>query len=89
MCRRKEGRRATSWTSTREKDPRVFQGQIINALKSTENSDRQKVNHLEIEAVMGSALENMTRYQAKLKRDLYRAIETLRKMQAERREGEN
>jgi len=38
---------------------------------------------------MGSALESVTRYQAKLKRDLYRAIETLRKMQTERREGEN
>jgi hypothetical protein len=37
---------------------------------------------------MGSALETMTRYQTKLKRDLYRAMEALRKMQAERREGE-
>ena len=82
-----EGRRATSWTSTREKDPRVFQGKIIHFLKGTENNDRQEVHHLEIEAIMGSALESMSRYQAKLKRDLYRAIETLRKMQAERREG--
>jgi len=37
---------------------------------------------------MGSALESMTRYQAKLKRDLCRSIETLRTVQAERREGE-
>jgi hypothetical protein len=36
---------------------------------------------------MGSALENMTRYQAKLKRDLYRAIKTLREVQAERRKA--
>jgi hypothetical protein len=69
--------------------PRVFQGKIIHFLKGTENNDRQKVDHLEIETVMVSALESMTRYQAKLKRDLYRAIETLRKVQAERREGEN
>ena len=68
--------------------PGVVQGQIVQALKSSQNSDHQEVDHLEIEAVMGSALESMTRYQAKLKRDLYRAIETLRKMQAERREGE-
>jgi hypothetical protein len=60
---------------------------MINFLKGTENSDHQNADHLEIEAVMGSALENMTRYQAKLKRDLYHAIETLRKMQAERRES--
>jgi hypothetical protein len=65
------------------------QGHVVEALKSSENSDNKNVDHLEIEAVMGSALESVTRYQAKLKRDLYRAIETLRKMQTERREGEN
>jgi hypothetical protein len=70
----------------------LFEGsakkQVVNAFKTSQNNDDQKVDHLEIEAVMGSALESMTRYQAKLKRDLYRAMETLRKMQAERREGE-
>lgn len=68
--------------------PPVVQGQLVHALKSSQDSDHQEVDHLEIEAVMGSALESMTRYQAKLKRDLYRAMETLRKMQAERRGGE-
>ncbi len=37
---------------------------------------------------MGSILENVTRYQTKLKRDLYRAFEKLRKTQGERRESE-
>ncbi len=69
--------------------PGVVQGQVIQALKSSQNSNHQEIDHLEIEAVMGSALENITRYQAKLKRDLYRAIETLRKMQAERRESKS
>ena len=64
--------------------PGVVQGQVVQALKRSQNSDRQEVDHLEIEAVMGSALETMTRYQGKLKRDLYRAIETLRKMQVDR-----
>jgi hypothetical protein len=59
--------------------PRVFQGKIIHFLKGRENNDDHEVDHL----------ESMTRYQAKLKRDFYRAIDTLRKMQAERREGEN
>jgi hypothetical protein len=67
--------------------PGFVQGQIVQAVKTSQNSGHQKVDHLEIEAVMGSALETMTRYQAKLKRDLYRAIETLRKMQSERRES--
>jgi len=30
---------------------------------------------------MGNALETLTRYETKLKRDLYRAIETLHKLQ--------
>jgi hypothetical protein len=68
--------------------PAVVGGQMLNAFKTSQNNDHQTVDHLEIEAVMGSALETLTRYQTKLKRDLYRAIETLRKMQAERREGE-
>jgi len=67
--------------------PGVVGGQVVNAFKTSRNNNHQQVDHLEIEAVMGSALETLTRYQTKLKRDLYRAIETLRKMQAERREG--
>jgi hypothetical protein len=69
--------------------PGFVQGHVVEALKSSQNNDSKNGDHLEIEAVMGSALESMTRYQARLKRDLYRAIETLRKMQTERREGEN
>lgn len=84
--------RAVAGKDQRDSDtmcgPGVVQGQVVQALKSSRNSDHQKFDHLEVEAVIGSALESMTRYQAKLKRDLYRAIETLRKMQAERREGE-
>lgn len=65
----------------------IVQGQAAHLLKKSLNDDHKKVNHLEIEAVMGSTLENMTRYQAKLKRDLYRAIKTLREVQAERRKA--
>jgi len=67
--------------------PGVVQGQVVPALKNSRNSDLQEADHLEIEAVMGNALESMTRYQGKLKRDLYRAIEQLRRMQAERRKA--
>jgi hypothetical protein len=45
-------------------------------------------DHIEIEAVMGNALETLTRYQTKLKRDLFKGIEMLRSLQAERRERE-
>ncbi|MGB9234167.1 MAG: hypothetical protein WCC04_07110 [Terriglobales bacterium] len=64
-------------------------GQLVQEFKSSQNSNRQKVEHLEIEAVMGNSLENLTRYQTKLKNDLYRAMETIRKLQAERRESED
>jgi hypothetical protein len=78
---------ATAHSDT-NRGPELVQGQVVDALKSSRNSDDQEVDQLEIEAVMGSALESMTRYQAKLKRDLCRSIETLRTVQAERREGE-
>ena len=48
------------------------------------NQNDEVGGRLEIHAVLGSALETMTRYQAAVKRDLYRAMETLRKFQAER-----
>jgi len=56
--------------STAVRGPGFVQGHVVEALKSSENSDNKNVDHLEIEAVMGSALESVTRYQAKLKRDL-------------------
>jgi hypothetical protein len=74
--------------STASRGPAVVQGQVINAFQNTQNSDSQKAGHLEFEAVLGNSLANMTRYQSGLKRALYRAIETLRKIQAERRERE-
>ena len=74
--------------SSASRGPAVVQNQVINAFQNSQNSNRQEVGHLEFEAVLGNSLANMTRYQSALKRDLYRAIETLRKIQAERRELE-
>lgn len=68
--------------------PAVFQGQVINAVQNSQNSNSQKAGNLEFEAVLGNSLANVTRYQSALKRDLYLAIETLRKIQAERSERE-
>jgi hypothetical protein len=58
---------------------------VNNAFQNSQNLNSQEAGHLEVEAHLGNALEKMTRYQSVLKRDLYRAIETLRKLQAERR----
>jgi hypothetical protein len=74
--------------STAMSGPALIQNQLVPTIKSSQSSGHQKVDHIEIEAVMGRALENITRYQAKLKRALYHAIEALRKRQAERREGD-
>ena len=79
----KDHRSSSTWRS-----PAVVQGQVVQYIKNSQNSDNKNDNHLEIEAVMGSALESVTRYQTKLKRDLYRAIEKLRTAQGERRESE-
>ena len=72
--------------SSASRGPAVFQNQVVNAVQTLQNNNHRKVGHLEVEAVLGSSLEKMTRYQSALKRDLYRAIETLRTVQAERRE---
>lgn len=69
--------------------PPISNGQIVQAAKASQNNDRQNVDHLEIEAVMGNALETLTRYQTKLMHEFYRAIEKLHKLQMERREREN
>ncbi len=66
--------------------PGVFQTQVVHAVQNSQKHNSQVGGHLEVEAVLGSALEKMTRYQSRLKNELYRAIETLRKIQAERRE---
>jgi hypothetical protein len=44
--------------------------------------DQGKV--LEVEAVLGNTLDRLSRYQSALKRDFYRAVDLLRKLQAER-----
>lgn len=74
--------------SSASRGPAVVQGQVINAFQNSQDSNSQKAGHLEFEAVLGNSLANMTRYQSVLKRDLYRAIEELRKTQAERSERE-
>jgi hypothetical protein len=68
--------------------PGIVEGKAVPATKTSHNSDNQEGNQLVMEAALVSALESMTRYKAKLKRDLYRAIDMLRKIQSERREGE-
>jgi len=74
--------------SNTSRRPGVWQNQVLNAVQISDNSHHQEGGHLEIQAVLGSSLDTMTRYRSALKRDFYRAIETLRTVQAERREGE-
>jgi len=74
--------------SSASRGPRVYQGVVLNMLQDSSNHNSQEAGHLEVEAVLGSSLDKLTRYQSALKRDLYRAIEMLRSLQAERRERE-
>jgi len=45
----------------------------------------QKGGHVQIEAKLNTSLDSILRYEAALKRDLYRAIQTLREIQQQRR----
>jgi hypothetical protein len=58
--------------------PAVYEGKTVNMVQQCSRQNRQEAGHLEVEAVLGSSVDRLTRYQSALKRDLYRAIETLR-----------
>lgn len=47
----KDHRYSNNWSG-----PAVVQGQVVQAIKSSQNSDNQNDDHIEIEAVMGSTL---------------------------------
>jgi len=64
----------------------LVQGEVIDAVRVSRSSHNDNMDHLELEAVLVSTLESVTRYKAKVKRDLYRAIEALHSVQSERRE---
>lgn len=72
-----------------QRGPAIYQGQIVNLVQKSQNKDSQEAGHLEVEAVLGSTLEKMSRYRSALKRELYSAIDMLSKMQAERREAKS
>jgi len=74
--------------SNASRGPTVFQDQILRDLQKSQKHDSQKAHHVEVEAVIASSLDKLTRYQSALKRDLYRAIDMLRVLQTERREPE-
>lgn len=68
-------------TSTASRGPAIVQNQLVPDYVSTQRSNSQNRGHIEVEAVLGNALANIARYGNGVKRDLYRAIELLRKMQ--------
>lgn len=80
--------RKDSGNSNSGTGPLVVNGQALNGARSSVNSNKDSGSHLEVEAVLVSTLESMGRYKARVKKDLYRAIETLRTIQAERKNNE-
>jgi hypothetical protein len=75
-------------TSSASRGPTVYAGKVLDMLHQSSNQNSQDERHLEVEAVLGSSLDRITRYQSALKRDLYRAMGMLRSIQSERREHE-
>jgi hypothetical protein len=72
-------------SSSASRGPAVLQNQVMKDFQNSGDHSTQELGHLEVEAVLGNALEKMTRYQSALRRDLYRAVEMLRTVQADRR----
>jgi hypothetical protein len=75
-------------SSSGSRGPTIYEGTVLNLLQKSNNHNSQEAGHLEVEAVLGSSLDKLTRYQSTQKRDLYRAIEMLRSLQTERVERE-
>lgn len=73
-------------TTDTSRGPAVVQNQVVEGVQASHNRHRQTGDQLEVQAVLGSSLETMTRYRSALKRDFYRATDMLRKEQGERRE---
>ena len=74
--------------SSTSRGPAVWQNQVISAVQKSGNHNTKEAGHLEVDAVLGSSLEKMSRYRSALMRDFYRGIEMLRVLQAERRKRE-
>ena len=71
--------------SSSSRGPAIVQNQTVRDYQSTQSSDSHNRGHLEVEAVLGNALTNITRYESGFKHDFYKAIEILRALQAKKR----
>jgi len=69
--------------------PRIYENKIFKDFQTSGMHTSRKGSHLVVEAVLGGSLETLTRYRSTLKKDLYRAIETLHTLQKQRRQQQN
>ena len=67
--------------------PQMINGEVADGFSASGIANQDDGHHLEVEVVLISALESMSRYKARLKKDLYRAIEMLRTLQTERKDN--
>ena len=71
-------------TGTRQ--PAVVQNRWVEQVKKLDDSQNRHGGHLEIEAVLGSTLDTLTRYGRTLRNNLYRAIRQMRILRGEEQE---
>lgn len=69
------------------KTPAVVGGRVLPQCKVSKDSNTRQAKHLELEAVLGNTLENLTRYRSALKRDLYRTIQVLESLREKRKQN--
>ena len=72
--------------SSASRGPGFWQNQVVKDVHASIDRHDRKVGHLEVQAVLSSSIDTLTRYRSALKRDLYKAIEMLRVVQEKRRE---
>jgi hypothetical protein len=75
-------------TSGRERHPKISQGKYVDNTQVASENEKRNRGHLEVHAVLGSSVDTLLRYQVRLKKDLYKAMDKLRELQKERRDSQ-
>jgi len=69
--------------------PKLYDGRFVQNTRKSSLGTHHHTGQLGVRAVLGNSLDALVRYRSGLKHDLYRALDTLRSLQAERLEQQS
>lgn len=69
--------------------PKLYEGRFVQNTRKSTLGTHHHTGELGVHAVLGNSLDALVRYRCGLKRELFRTLETLRSLQAERPEQQS